>query len=91
MRALRDEARNMADRIQVFEFSPAVELVLDASGCSAGAVLDGCRRVPRSPLHHCWTRHLVCGNRYAAWQTGLLIPSGTQPGMLAPCGGAGPN
>jgi AcrR family transcriptional regulator len=39
MRTLRDEARNMADRIQVLEFSPAVELVLDASGRCAGAVL----------------------------------------------------
>ncbi len=39
MRTLRDEARNMADRIQVLEFSPAVELALDASGRCAGAVL----------------------------------------------------
>ena len=37
MRTLRDEARNMADRIQVLEFSPAVELVLDANGRAISA------------------------------------------------------
>jgi succinate dehydrogenase/fumarate reductase flavoprotein subunit len=39
MRTLRDEARNMPDRIQVLEFSPAVDLVLDENGHAAGAVL----------------------------------------------------
>jgi len=39
MRTIRDEARNMADRIQVLEFSPAVELVLNEHGHCAGAVL----------------------------------------------------
>ncbi len=39
MRTIRDEARNMADSIQVLEFSPAVELVLDDKGQCAGAVL----------------------------------------------------
>jgi len=39
MRTIRDEARNMADKIQVLEFSPAVELVLNEHGNCAGAVL----------------------------------------------------
>jgi succinate dehydrogenase / fumarate reductase flavoprotein subunit/L-aspartate oxidase len=39
MRTIRDEARNHADQIQVLEFSPAVELVLDEHGRCAGAVL----------------------------------------------------
>jgi succinate dehydrogenase/fumarate reductase flavoprotein subunit len=39
MRTIRDEARNMADGIQVLEFSPAVELVLNEHGHCAGAVL----------------------------------------------------
>jgi len=39
MRTIRDEARNMADRITVLEFSPAVELVLNEHGQCAGAVL----------------------------------------------------
>ncbi len=39
MRTIRDEARNMADKIQVLEFSPAVELVLNEHGHCAGAVL----------------------------------------------------
>jgi succinate dehydrogenase/fumarate reductase flavoprotein subunit len=39
MRTLRDEARNMPDGIQVLEFSPAVDLVLDENGHAAGAVL----------------------------------------------------
>ncbi len=39
MRTIRDEARNMADKIQVLEFSPAVELVLNEHGQCAGAVL----------------------------------------------------
>ena len=39
MRTIRDEARNMADSIQVLEFSPAVELVLNEHGHCAGAVL----------------------------------------------------
>lgn len=37
MRVLRDEARNRG--IQVLEFSPAVELLLDESGQCAGAIL----------------------------------------------------
>ncbi len=32
MRTIRDEARNMADKIEVFEFSPAIELVLNERG-----------------------------------------------------------
>ena len=39
MRTIRDEARNMADKIEVLEFSPAVELVLNEHGNCAGAVL----------------------------------------------------
>jgi len=39
MRTIRDEARNMADKIQVLEFSPAVELVLNEHGHCAGALL----------------------------------------------------
>ncbi len=39
MRTIRDEARNHGDRIQVLEFSPAVELVLNEHGQCAGAVL----------------------------------------------------
>ncbi len=39
MRTIRDESRNKADRIQVLEFSPAVELVLDEHGRCAGAIL----------------------------------------------------
>jgi len=39
MRTIRDEARNLDDKIQVLEFSPAVELVLNEHGHCAGAVL----------------------------------------------------
>jgi len=39
MRTVRDEARNRADDIQVIEFSPAVELILNEKGHCAGAVL----------------------------------------------------
>ncbi len=39
MRTLRDEVKNHPDDIQVLEFSPAVELVLNARGACAGAVL----------------------------------------------------
>jgi succinate dehydrogenase/fumarate reductase flavoprotein subunit len=39
MRTVRDEARNRADDIQVIEFSPAVELILNDKGHCAGAVL----------------------------------------------------
>ncbi len=39
MRVLRDEVRNRSDDIEVIEFSPAVELVLDDNGHIAGAVL----------------------------------------------------
>jgi len=39
MRVLRDEARNRTDSIKVLEFTPAVELLLDENGRSAGAVL----------------------------------------------------
>ncbi len=39
MRTLRDEVRNHPDEINVIEFSPAVELVLDEDGRCAGAVL----------------------------------------------------
>jgi len=39
MRTIRDEARNMAEKIQVLEFSPAIELVLNEHGHCAGAVL----------------------------------------------------
>ena len=39
MRTLRDEARNRAEDIEVLEFSPAVELVLNEHGHCAGAVL----------------------------------------------------
>ena len=39
MRTIRDEAKNRVDDIKVFEFSPAVELVLNDKGQCAGAVL----------------------------------------------------
>jgi succinate dehydrogenase/fumarate reductase flavoprotein subunit len=39
MRTLRDESRNRSDDIQVIEFSPAVELILNSKGRCAGAVL----------------------------------------------------
>ncbi len=39
MRTLRDEVRNHPDKIDVLEFSPAVELLLDDKGNCAGAVL----------------------------------------------------
>ncbi len=39
MRTLRDEVRNRSASIDVIEFSPAVELVLDDGGKIAGAVL----------------------------------------------------
>ena len=39
MRTLRDEARNRADRIEVLEFNPAVELILNDKGHCVGAVL----------------------------------------------------
>jgi succinate dehydrogenase/fumarate reductase flavoprotein subunit len=39
MRTVRDEARNYPDDIQVIEFSPAVELILNEHGHCAGAVL----------------------------------------------------
>lgn len=39
MRVLRDEVRNHPDKIDVLEFSPAVELLLDENGRCAGAVL----------------------------------------------------
>ncbi|MCD6594524.1 FAD-binding protein [bacterium] len=39
MRNLRDEVKNHPDKIDVLEFSPAVELILDENGRCAGAVL----------------------------------------------------
>lgn len=39
MKTIRDEARNHTDMIDVIEFCPAVELVLDENGRCAGAVL----------------------------------------------------
>jgi len=39
MKTIRDEARNHTDMIDVIEFCPAVELVLDDQGRCAGAVL----------------------------------------------------
>ncbi|MBC8465885.1 FAD-binding protein [bacterium] len=39
MRTVRDEARNRAEDIEVLEFSPAVELILNDKGHCAGAVL----------------------------------------------------
>ena len=39
MRNLRDEVRNHPDEIDVLEFNPAVELVLDDEGKAAGAIL----------------------------------------------------
>jgi len=39
MRTIRDEARNLFDKIQVLELSPAVELVLNEHGHCAGSVL----------------------------------------------------
>lgn len=39
MRVLRDEARNRSDDIKVFEFAPAVELILDTEGRCGGAIL----------------------------------------------------
>ena len=39
MRTVRDEARNRAADIQVIEFSPAVELIVNEHGQCAGAVL----------------------------------------------------
>lgn len=40
MRTIRDEVKNHPDEIEVLEFSPAVELILDDAGRSAGAVLQ---------------------------------------------------
>jgi succinate dehydrogenase / fumarate reductase flavoprotein subunit/L-aspartate oxidase len=39
MRTLRDEIHNHPDRIDILEFCPAVELILDSGGRCAGAVL----------------------------------------------------
>ncbi len=39
MRVLRDEARNRHESINIMEFSPAVELLLDQDGKCAGAIL----------------------------------------------------
>ena len=39
MRTLRDEVRNHENKIQVIEFSPAIELIKDAKGRCAGAIL----------------------------------------------------
>lgn len=39
MRTIRDEARNRSADIEVLEFSPAVELILNSHGHCAGAVL----------------------------------------------------
>jgi len=39
MRTLRDEVRNHPDNVDIIEFSPAVELILDDEGNCAGAVL----------------------------------------------------
>ena len=39
MKTIRDEARNHEDMIDVIEFCPAVEIVLDESGRCAGAIL----------------------------------------------------
>lgn len=39
MRTLRDEVRSYPNEIQVLEFSPAVELVLNENGTCAGAIL----------------------------------------------------
>jgi len=39
MRVLRDEVRNRPEKIKVLEFAPAVEIILDAQGRAAGAVL----------------------------------------------------
>lgn len=39
MRNLRDEVRNHPDEIDVLEFTPAVELLLDENGQCAGAIL----------------------------------------------------
>ncbi len=39
MRTLRDEVKNHPDKIEVLEFSPAVELIKDKNGACAGAVL----------------------------------------------------
>ncbi len=39
MRVVRDEARNLSDKISILEFNPAVELLLDSEGKCAGAIL----------------------------------------------------
>lgn len=39
MRVLRDEVRNHPEKIDVIEFSPAIELLLDENGKCAGAIL----------------------------------------------------
>jgi len=39
MRVLRDEVRNRPEQIEILEFSPAVELLLDTEGKCAGAIL----------------------------------------------------
>jgi len=39
MRTIRDEARNRSEQIEVLEFNPAVELILDDQGRCMGAVL----------------------------------------------------
>jgi len=39
MRVVRDEARSRTDQIEILEFSPAIELILDEEGKCAGAIL----------------------------------------------------
>jgi succinate dehydrogenase / fumarate reductase flavoprotein subunit len=39
MRTLRDEVRSYPDEIEVIEFAPAIELIMDDKGQAAGAVL----------------------------------------------------
>lgn len=39
MRVVRDEARSRTDQIEILEFSPAIELILDDEGKCAGAIL----------------------------------------------------
>lgn len=39
MKTLRDDAKNISDKIDIVEFSPAVEIILDKKGRAAGAIL----------------------------------------------------
>jgi len=85
MRVVRDEARNRADQIQVLEFSPAVELLMDDDGRRAGAILHNLETATfqvvkakaviiatggTGRLHY---RGFACTNHYGATGDGLVM------------------